>query len=246
VSGQQHSGVNTLEHDDGVRVEDMFRRATFRWAQATKLMVESSVALGPNTKVAHSALEDIEYARDLLLHLLMPKASKIPAAYADRPVALTSREVRDSVVGLVDRAKAVTAPAEFFEDDEPVADVVAAFERANKTVTVLPMVRKTPFNARVHPRVPVCVVDECVTLDSAPASVLTLKLKVHPVANLHAPVRSKGGKMLWADIDCPACPAKASQRCQKAGGEPIEKPHDPRKILANELAAKRVSMGASV
>lgn len=245
MSGQQHSGTNTLEHDDGVRIEDMFRRATFRWAHATKMMVESSAALGPNTKVAHSALEDIEYARDLLLHLFMPKASKIPAAYADRPVALTSREVRDSVSELAARVAATVPPAEFFEEDEPVADVVAAFERANKTVTVLPMVRKTPFNARVQHRVPVCAVDERVTPDSPPVPV-PKKSKVHPIADLHAPVRSKGDKMLWADIDCPVCPAKASQRCKKSDGGPVEKPHDPRKILANELAAKIVSiMGAS-
>jgi hypothetical protein len=164
----------------------MFRRAAFRWAQSTKLLVESSTALGPNTKVAHAALEDIEYAKDLLGAMFMPKASKIPAAYADRPTELTVAEVQDSVGGL-----------------------------AARIVTMRPNeVRKTPFNARVEP---------------APRPKVVDQPRTHRGVDLSAPVISKGGKMLWATIDCPACPSKATQRCQKDGGVFIEKPHTQRK-----------------
>lgn len=190
MAGQQHSGANTLEHDDGIRAEDMFRRAAFRWAQSTKLLVESSTALGLNTKVAHAALEDIEYARDLLVDLFMPKASKVPAAFADRPNPLSAGEVRACVSDL-----------------------------AKRVITI-----------------PVCVVDECVTPTSPPVRAPRTPQQ-HRGSDLSAPVYSKNGKMLWANIDCPMCPAKATQRCQKDDGGPLEKPHPQRKVEAETVAS---------
>lgn len=47
--------------------------------------------------------------------------------------------------------------------------------------------------------------------------------------DLSAPVRAKGGKMLWAESDCPACPSKAHERCRAADGTFKEKPHEERK-----------------
>jgi hypothetical protein len=71
-------------------------------------------------------------------------------------------------------------------------------------------------------------VDECVTPDSSP------RPQVHRGADLSAPVVSKNGKMLWAGVDCPSCPSKATQRCQKDGGGFIEKPHPQRKSIAEQ------------
>lgn len=89
----------------------MFRRAAFGWAQSTKKLVESSAALGLNTKVAHAALEDIEYARDLLDGLFMPKASKVPATSTERQNSLTAKEVQACVSDLVARVVTVSACA---------------------------------------------------------------------------------------------------------------------------------------
>lgn len=49
-------------------------------------------------------------------------------------------------------------------------------------------------------------------------------------ADLNAPVYPKAGKAAWAAINCPVCPSKATKRCQKPDGSPIEKPHTQRKI----------------
>lgn len=100
--GQLHS-VTTLEHDDGSRAEDLFRRAAFSFASAAKKLADSSVGLGSNTKVAYAALVDIEYARDALDNLFMPKVSKAPADATDRATSLTAQSVRESVSGLAER-----------------------------------------------------------------------------------------------------------------------------------------------
>lgn len=71
-------------------------------------------------------------------------------------------------------------------------------------------VRKTPFNARVE------------------------RSQNHRGADLSAPVEAKNGRMLWAGVDCPTCPSKASQRCQKDDGGFVEKPHPARKTLAEQ------------
>jgi hypothetical protein len=58
------------------------------------------------------------------------------------------------------------------------------------------------------------------------------KPQVHRGVDLNAPVHPKNGKMLWAGVDCPVCPSKATQRCRKDDGTFIEKPHPPRKDTA--------------
>ena len=54
------------------------------------------------------------------------------------------------------------------------------------------------------------------------------------VTDLSAPVWPKKGKMLWAAHDCPVCPSKAGQRCQKDDGGFLEKPHQPRKDIGDK------------
>lgn len=49
-------------------------------------------------------------------------------------------------------------------------------------------------------------------------------------ADLSAPVYPKAGKALWAGVGCPKCRAKPTQRCQKADGSLLEKPHTERKL----------------
>lgn len=154
-----------LESDDGVNAEDLFRRAAFSWAMSTKKLVESSVALGANTKIAYAALVDIEYARDLLDKLFVPTSAKVPAAFTERASTITAKSVKKSVTDLADRVVTLTEP------------------------------------------------------------------QVHRGVDLSAPVHSKNGKMLWADVDCPVCPSKAHQRCRRDDGAFMEKPHPPRKDI---------------
>jgi hypothetical protein len=92
------------ESDDGVKSEDLFRRAAFGWALATKRLVDASRMLSRNSKVVYPALADIEYARELLDKLVLPIAVKVPAPQEDRINALTPQLVRDSVSVLVSKA----------------------------------------------------------------------------------------------------------------------------------------------
>lgn len=253
------------EQDDGGKVEDLFRRAVFNWAQSTKKMVESSNALGPNTRVAYAALADIKHARDMLDSLFVPVVAKVPANFADQAGGITAEEVKSTVVSLTKRV--ATAP--------------------------LNEVRKTPFNSRVESRVeppacppshqsigclpPVDGWDGKSIVEGAPAVFvdepqpapveefvpppLDLGLagqwigppakpeprpvresrplsrvpKKHSGTDLSAPVHPKGSKMLWAGIDCTVCPSKATERCQKDDGSPVEKPHPERKVRAEAM-----------
>ena len=80
------------------------------------------------------------------------------------------------------------------------------------TPTVVPAaeVRKTPFNSSVGS-------------------------KARQVTDLSAPVYPKGDKMLWAGVDCPSCPSKATERCRREDGVFMEKPHVQRtKVVAGE------------
>ena len=56
-----------------------------------------------------------------------------------------------------------------------------------------------------------------------------VKIVVSRTLDLSAPVHAKGGKMLWAEADCTACPSKAHERCRNADGTFREKPHEERK-----------------
>lgn len=212
---EQLRSVTTLEHDDGVgNATDAFRRATFHWAQSTKRMVESSNALSLNAKVAFAALADIEYARDMLDKLFVPAASKVPAGVSDHNSTITAKAVQESVSKLATR------------------------------VATLPCCDHGAANSRLQAHV-----DEIV---GAPPIVRSGQVQVmregqwkwedppkpwpapHRGADLSAPVQPRNGKMLWAGVDCPACPSKASQRCQKDDGGFVEKPHKERKTLAEQ------------
>lgn len=159
------------------RPEDEFRRAAFVFASSTKRLVESSTSLGPNTKVAHAALVDIQRARDLLGNLSVPVA-KIPAAIADELNGLTAAGVQETVADLAKRI-------ETYLDEAPGGEAKQS----------------------------------------------------HRGADLGVPVHPKNGKMLWAGVDCPACPSRATQRCRKDDGAFIEKPHQPRKEMAEAMAS---------
>ncbi len=99
---QPHNST-AVDPDEGIRVEDVFRRTTFGWAVATMRMVESSKALGSHTKVARSALKDIEHARDLLDGLFVPTDVKLPG-FAEDEKPITAGEVKESVFNLATRA----------------------------------------------------------------------------------------------------------------------------------------------
>jgi len=136
---------------------------------STKRLVEAAGTLG-NTKVAHAALADIEYASEMLNKLFIPLSNKV----VGEPIRVTADDVRASVSGVAARI--------------------------------------------VTPAVVVCGVNE--TQDQT-----TYSRKL----DLSAPVHAKGGKMLWAEADCPACPSKAHERCRQADGTFREKPHEERK-----------------
>ncbi len=177
VLEQAHSATVTIDGGDGAssradcRTEDLFRRATFRFAQATKGMVESAVALGPSTKVPISALEDIELAVRMLRNLYIPPVVKIPVNFTEGKSLVTAAEVQEAVSTLADKV----ANQQVEEEDQPV--------------------------------------------------------KSHRGVDLSAPVISKNGKMRWALVDCPVCPSKVTQRCQKPDGGFVEKPHQARKDI---------------
>lgn len=217
MSSTSHNSA-TLDRDDGVRVEDLFRRAAFDFARTTARLVESSRALGRNTKVPYSALVDIEHARDLISGLIMPSVSKVPAAFADREnTILTTGDIRDCVSDLAGKVRTATAP--------PCPhDLVQ--EHVHDNILHSPPIVRTPLPRDVA----------LARLDEAPLPPKK-RSKVRHTMDLNLPVRSRNGKMLWADIDCPDCPSVATKRCQKDDGSPIEKPHPSRKTLADTLAA---------
>lgn len=102
--------VETSDQDYGASREDVFRRATFHWAQSTKRMVESSLALGMSARVAHAALADIEHARTMLDKLFVPPATKAPAQLSDNDKTVTAKAVQESVSGMVARIIAFPTP----------------------------------------------------------------------------------------------------------------------------------------
>lgn len=65
-------------------------------------MVDTSAAIGPNTRVAYAALADIEYARDLLDKLVMPQPARVPTGH----LLITAVDIRDSVEDLIARINA--------------------------------------------------------------------------------------------------------------------------------------------
>lgn len=173
------SNTTVDDSDDGVRPEDLFRRATFHWAVATKDMVARSVALSPTTKVARAALADIKYARDMLDDLFVPTAVK-PPAVQEGETFVKAEEVKQSV-----------------------SDLAARLD--------VPLHLVPPLPETEEPEV----------------------AQMHRGVDLSAPVYPKGGKMLWAGVDCPTCESKAEQRC-RTDGRFMEKPHAARKALAEK------------
>lgn len=108
VLSQPNNATAHERDDDGVRAEDSFRRAAFLFARAAEKLAASSTILGPNTKVAHSALVDIKHARDILDKLFMPAALKASPAFADTFDNFTADVVRKSVSSLAKRIEATT------------------------------------------------------------------------------------------------------------------------------------------
>lgn len=98
----QHNETS-LDTEEGARVDDLFRRATFGWAVATKRLVESSAHLPKNARVAPTALEDLEWASALLDGLFVPSAVKPPGIKEGRRMA-TASMVKDSVSAFAQRA----------------------------------------------------------------------------------------------------------------------------------------------
>lgn len=113
---QLHSA--TLEQDEGIRPEDLFRRAAFGWVQSTKKLIESSALIGPNTQVAHAALADIELGKELLdKFFIPPKLKGVPSAGKDEFSSV--EEIRDTIA---DAAAHLVSVSKF---RHPVADLSA-------------------------------------------------------------------------------------------------------------------------
>jgi len=256
------------EQDDGGKVEDLFRRAAFNWVQSTKRLVESSAALGPKTRVAYAALADIEHARDLLKDLFMPVASKTPAAFADQVNPITASDVRSAVSDVAKRITSqvqevrktpFNSRVEVRKDPSVAAQVQA---HVDDIIGSPPIVRHGQPRAEDPVRPPLGLDIGCWPpvsgwdgqVDHAGQGVTPpplvpepkpqrreskpLSRQAHHKADLSAPVYPKGGRMLWAGVDCPVCPSVAGQRCQKdetAFGTFIEKPHPERKTVSEAM-----------
>lgn len=180
-----------LEHDDGARAQDLFRRAAFNWALSTKKLAEASAVLTPTQRVAPTALADIRWAKDLLGGLFMPEPT------SGIGYTITTKEIVQETAALLRRAA-------------------------------------------VPPLVPMQVAKETaadVYLEAAAEEVReqwARKKKSKAPLDLSAPVHSKDGKMLWADINCSDCPSKATERCRKEDGGFREKPHAGRIVMAEK------------
>lgn len=96
---------NAVLDEDGLRKEEVFRRATFNWAISTKKLVEASAGLGNSTKVTRAALADVEYARDLLDGLFLPSTVRGTAASSaqEDKAMINASEVRKSVSDFINR-----------------------------------------------------------------------------------------------------------------------------------------------
>lgn len=196
--------VATEEYDGSTR-EDVFRRATFNWALATKRMVESSVALGINARVAHAALADIEYARVCLDKLFVPVVTKSPALMSDNDKTVTAQAVQESVHGVTARILAMPDPSKLQDKADEIVDA--------------PQIVRTP-----QPQYPQNWPD-----------FFRITPQPHSATDLRAPVWPKDGKMLWAGVKCPTCHVEPGQRCITEGdGKPRAKPHTPRKRISEQ------------
>lgn len=94
-----------LEHDDGARAQDLFRRAAFNWALSTKKLAEASAALTPTQKVAPTALADIRWAKDLLGGLFMPESVR------GVDYTITTNDIVRETAALLRRAAVPPMPA---------------------------------------------------------------------------------------------------------------------------------------
>lgn len=229
---QEQLNSPVLDDERSGRAEDAFRRATFNWALATKKMVESAAALPSHTRVARTALVDIEYARDMLDDLYMPPVAK------GEHVEIRAGDVKRTVSKLhgrvADAAREPHRQTPFNARMEPLKARVPEQVRreiANahrddfdpNTAVAIP-----PWDAATKPMASLAeAYADALLGDSKPA-------RKRQAVDLSAPVHARNGKMLWANIDCPSCPSKASQRCQKPDGGFVEKPHTARENLAKQ------------
>lgn len=145
----QYRHLSLVENDEDGSKEDLFRRAAFGWAAATKRLVESSMTLGSGTRVAYTALVDIEYARDLLSKLFVPVAGKMPEGVSEVQ-RVTPESVRCAVAELAERvAETVEQP--------PVRDLIAEMQASPYNQDLLsalpkPKHKGLDLSAPVHPR----------------------------------------------------------------------------------------------
>jgi len=100
----------------------------------------------------------------------------------------------------------------------------------------LPLGTKSPAAASDgKAQITVAEVQESVSRLAHRLMVLPPEMDVQIIApRWSEPVHPNNGKMQWAGVDCPKCPSKASQRCQKDDGGFVEKPHKERKELADQ------------
>ncbi len=145
------------ENDDGVRPEDMFRRATFGWALATKKMVEASLALGVNSRAARAALADIEYACEALDKMFVPLMDKKHLALQGDKVNATKEGLISSATGVVKRVESMpccsrgeaNSRLQSHVDDIVGAPPIARFNQAGSLKRVR---RGVDLSSPVHPK----------------------------------------------------------------------------------------------
>lgn len=115
-------------------------------------------------------------------------------------------------------------------DDRPP---VTAVELRDSISNLVNRIEPEPWRVSQH------VSEAPPVVDDQPAKKSSPRPKNHRGRDLSAPVYSKAGRMLWAKVDCPVCPSKATERCQKPDGTFSEKPHEPRKTIVEEAQVEQ-------
>lgn len=207
--------------------EDLFRREAFAWALATKKFVAASQALHPTSRVAATAMADVEHARTMLKDLIIPSLVKGSAnAESAMPTVGT---VRSAVAGM----------AYHLKEQQELAELARSVAEAfSVPMSVLSHSGQIPHQ---HTRDCDHTTDDQWLAYAADAEAALVKQRtrtgsrVKKAADLSAPVHSKDGKMLWAEYDCSKCPAKAHERCKNFSGGYLEKPHTERIVATGQF-----------
>jgi len=161
----------------------------------------------------------------------MPAVVKTPAAFADGKSPISTAEVHQSVSDLAKRIVAMpTEPRKTPFNARLSREVTERVQEHVHDIMGAPPIVRTPAPPCGHRS---GIHDEFCDVINEPDPIQIFPPQVYRGVDLAAPVHPKNGKMLWAGVDCPVCPAKASQRCEKAGVL-IEKPHKERKTLSEQ------------